>query len=679
MKLTEQQQQVFGQLQAFMKSDASVFILQGYAGTGKTTMIKQIADFISKSHRLFLMAPTGRAAQVLAKKTGYEASTIHKAIYNFNEIIIKKEVSDIADSDFIFLFPITVFNDNNIVAIVDEASMLCSKEREHELFQFGTDNLMNDLLTFVRPSFGGKVIFVGDPAQLPPVGEPKSQALEPSFFEDKGYRVMQATLTEVIRQDKDSTILKNSMQIRNLLNVEKRNHLVLEEKDGEVESLPIDEMLGKYLETRKQLDAKDSLLICYSNMTAAKYNANVRASLYGEKDAPLRVGDIVLLVHNNYYLDRMNGEILPILQVGEKTMQSAPVYVQENGQKVRKIISLEFQSVKIANSNNEPIDCMILLNLLYNGSASITIDEHRALYINFCMRNPQLKQGTTEFANALKADKYYNCLKAKFGYAITGHKCQGGEWKKVFVDFTSRTGLNDDCLRWIYTAITRARETLYIVNLPHITPFSKFRIEPIQQCSKINEECRIIGEVEHSPYHEASAPNYLHAKYWCIKHYMEGTPYSIESVISKPYQEIYNISTPNGIERYDIRYKKGGIFMKAIPQIVSGHSAMVNLMLDDERIMPIVFNYIPSTETHDKLYKLIQSACDGHSIQITNIVEHKEDFSVVYYLRTSNTMSYIKLYIDGSGFVTYAKPMSLIGNQDYELKVLIEEIQNHFE
>lgn len=679
MKLTEQQQQVFDQLQAFMKSDASVFILQGYAGTGKTTMIKQIADYVRQSHLLYLMAPTGRAAQVLSKKTGYTASTIHKAIYNFDDIQIKKEVKDIADTDFKFIFPISLVKEGDIVVIVDEASMLSSKNSKNELFQFGTDNLMNDLLTFVRPSFGGKVIFVGDPAQLPPVDEPESQALKASFFEDKGYRVMQATLTEVIRQDKDSTILKNSMQIRNLLNVEKRNRLVFEEKDGEVESLPIDEMLGKYLETRKQSDAKDSLLICYSNMTAAKYNANVRESLYGEKDSPLRVGDIVLLIHNNYYLDRMNGEILPILQVGEKTMQSAPVYVQENGQKVRKIISLEFQSVKIANSNNEPIDCMILLNLLYNGSASITIDEHRALYINFCMRNPQLKQGTTEFANALKVDKYYNCLKAKFGYAITGHKCQGGEWKKVFVDFTGRTGLSNDCLRWAYTATTRARETLYIVNLPHITPFSKFRIEPIQQCSKINEECRIIGEVEHSPFHDVSAPIYLHAKCWCIKQYMEGTPYSIESVISKPYQEIYNISTPDGIERYDIRYKKGGIFMKAVPQIASSHSVMVNLMLDDERIMPIVFNYIPSTETHDKLYKLIQSACDGHSIQITNIVEHKEDFSVVYYLRTSNTMSYIKLYIDGSGFVTYAKPMSLIGNQDYELKVLIEEIQNHFE
>lgn len=295
------------------------------------------------------------------------------------------------------------------------------------------------------------------------------------------------------------------------------------------------------------------------------------------------------------------------------------------------------------------------------------------------MRNPHLKQGTAEFKDAIMEDEYYNCLKAKFGYAVTGHKCQGGEWAKVFVDYSGRTGLNDDCLRWAYTATTRAQKTLFVINLPHITPFSKFRIENVRQCSRINEECRVLGEVEKSPYHDASAPDYLHAKCRCIMQNMEWTPYSIDGVVSRPYQEIYNIKTPDGIERYDIRYRKGGIFTKAAPQSPSKHNEQVCLILDNERMMPLVFDYVPSDSIHEKLYNLICSACDGFSIQITNVVEHRESYNVVYYFRTSDTMSCITIYIDASGLVTYAQPMSLLGQMDEELMLLVESITNHFE
>ena len=153
MKLTQQQQQVLCKIKEFMESDASVFILCGYAGTGKTTMVKQIADYLSQTREVRLMAPTGRAARVLAKKTGYVATTIHKAIYSSAGIVAKK-VKDVADSEFKLVFPIGM-TDGSVVAIVDESSMLCSRTAEHELFQFGTDNLMDDLLTYIRPSFGG--------------------------------------------------------------------------------------------------------------------------------------------------------------------------------------------------------------------------------------------------------------------------------------------------------------------------------------------------------------------------------------------------------------------------------------------------------------------------------------------------------------------------------------------
>lgn len=677
MELTFHQHQILRQIEVFMESDASVFILRGYAGTGKTTMVKHIVDYISQSRLVALMAPTGRAARVLSEKTGYDANTIHKTIYGTGSLV-SKEVKNVAEAEFKLCFPINM-TDGKIVAVVDEASMLCSRTVEQEMFQFGTDNLMNDLLTFVRPSYGGKVIFVGDPAQLPPVGESDSQALNEAFFVEKGLKVMTGTLTEVLRQTGDSVILKNAMKIRELLNTEIRNRLVFEEKEGDVESIADGELLNKYFDERKRGGEKDNVVICFSNQSAYQYNKAIREKLYAEENPELKVGDVLMVVHNNYRLDKMNGEFVSVSYVGEKVKQTAPVYVQKGGIRQLSNITLTFQHVQVSDLKNDPMDCMLLLDLLNDGSPSLGIDRQKALYINFCMRHPHLKIGSKEFSDALLADMYCNCLKAKYGYAVTGHKCQGGEWKKVFVDYSGRTGLSNDCLRWAYTATTRARETLYIFNLPHITPFSKFRIEQVQQCSKMNPECRVIDKVEPSPFHEPSAPDYLHAKCRCVMENMEYTPYNIVSVVSKPYQEMYYIKTPDGVECYDIRYKKGGVFAKAVPRKDSRHNETVGMMLNSERAMPLVFNYIPSDEVHGQLYHLICSVCDELSIQMTNVVEHKEDYSVVYYFRTSDNMSYLKIYIDDSGNVTYAKPMSMAGKEDKELLLLIQYIQNYCE
>lgn len=677
MELTQQQNRVFERIKAFMDSDASVFILRGYAGTGKTTMVKVIADYLAQSRDVKLMAPTGRAARVLAAKTGREAVTIHKAIYE-KACVVSKNVKDIAESEFKFVFPVHKNEkEGNVVAIVDEASMVCSRKIEHELFVFGTDNLMEDLLSFVRPDFGGKVIFVGDPAQLPPVGEPVSNALRAEYFEMWKLEVMEEELTEVLRQKGDSIILKNAMMIRDLLKKEKRNCLVFEEKENDVETVPSGDFLNKYLDYRKQSSRQDSVVICYSNKAASKYNRDIRTSLYGE-DVPLRVNDILLITQNNYRLGRMNGEFVPVLDIGARTQQSAPVYAQVGSERKRIVVTINFVQVTVPDGNNVPMQCMLIEDLLTSDKATISIDENRALYINFCMRNPHLKQGTEEFAEKLMSDEFYNAIRAKYGYAVTGHKCQGGEWGKVFVDYTDRTGLSDDCLRWAYTATTRAQKTLYVTNLPHVTPFDKFRIEPIQKCKNMDAECRVIGDVEPTPFHAENAENYLKAKFHCINYNMEGTPYSILSVISRPFLEIYQIQTPTGTDRFDIHYKAGGIFQPAVPISRNEHTQLILMLLNSERMLPFVLNYKPSDEMHEKLYNLIRSACDGLCIQITNVVEKNTNFYVTYYMRTSDTFSYIRVYIDDNGFVTYAKPISMLGSDDSELAALINEINNHF-
>lgn len=677
MELTAQQNKVFEQIKAFLNSDASVFVLRGYAGTGKTTMVKEVARYISQSRQLTMMAPTGRAARVLFAKTGYKATTIHKAIYE-KAHLVPKRVKDVAESEFKFVFPIRKSDkEGDIVAIVDEASMVCSRKIEHELFIYGTDNLMDDLLTYVRPNFGGKVIFVGDPAQLPPVGESVSSALSTEYFREKGLKVVEAELTEVLRQKGDSIILKNAMMIRDLLNKDKRNQLVFEEQKDDVETVPPEQFLDKYIDYRKVSEKHDSVIICYSNKSASRYNRDIRKALYGE-DVPLRVNDILLITQNNYRLNRMNGEFVPVLSVGARTQQSAPVYIQRGGAKQRIIITLNFVQVTVTDGDGNEMLCMLLEDLLTSDKATISIDENRALYINFCMRHPELKPGTGAFAEALLSDEYYNAIRAKYGYAVTGHKCQGGEWDKVFVDYTDRTGLNDDSLRWAYTATTRAQKTLYVTNLPHITPFSKFRIEHIQKCKNIASEFRILDEVPSTPFHGENSANVVRAKFYCISKNMEYSPYKIINVQSRPYLEIYTIQTPDGVDRYDLYYKAGNIFQPAKSTSPNQHTPLIAMMLNEERGMSCKFNYIPSDESHSKLFDLIRSACDTISVQITNVVEHIEDFSTIYYMRTSGTFSYIKVYINADGFITYAKPMSLKGKEDGELSAIIEIINSHF-
>lgn len=669
MQLTTKQQEVLSLVEAFLKSDSSVFILKGYAGTGKTTMVKQIADLALQKDIVVLMAPTGRAARVLGKKTGYEASTIHRCIYDSAHIKLKP-ASNIAETQFKLIFPIVAMT-NKVVAIVDESSMVSSKTMEQELFQFGTDNLLNDLMTFVRPSFAGKVIFVGDPAQLPPVGDSKSQALNADYFRNLGLKVEETELTEVLRQDSDSMILKNAMQIRDLLKEAKRNHLVFEERKGEVESVPVGEIIDRYMAIGKEASDGKSVIIAYSNRKVSEYNKEIRERKFGGS-VPLQNNEPLMVLRNNYHVNLMNGDFTRVVRLGNVVQQSAPVYVQKGGKKERVIITIDFIDAVVIDGKGDTILCYLILNLLDNDQPCLSIDEQRALYINFCIRHPELKQGSLEFQNELIADPYYNALQVKYGYAVTGHKCQGGEWEYAFVDYDGRTGLSDDCLRWSYTATTRAQKTLFVANLPHITPFSKFRIDDITMMKKISPDFRVFGTLEASPFHKDTDPDFLRAKYQCIKHNMDYSPYQIISVTSKPYREIYEIQTPDSVERYDLMYKGGGVFLPSTGTATTSHTVMIKMMLDDERAMPVVCHYVPSEESFIKLYTYIRSACDEMDIKILNVIERKSEYYVDYYFSTSGTTSCLKVYINADGFITYAKPMSFLGKEDEQFVRLID-------
>lgn len=680
MILTEQQKQVLEKVDAFLSSDCPVFILKGYAGTGKTTIIKNICSLIASKREFWLAAPTGRAARVLQNKVGFPASTIHKLIYSDCHTVLKEKKENnigavVKNSYFEYYFSVNQCFSRGVV-IVDEASMVTSHFIDHEILHFGTDNLMNDLITFARLSFGGKIIFVGDPAQLPPFGEEKSQALNADFFRTRGLDVCEAELTEVLRQVGISAILQNAMSVRNLLGNEQRNRFSMTLKHGEVEKLSNGSLVNRYVAERQASGRNNCVLIAYSNEMVRGYNADVRQRLLGDASCPLRAGEVLIVVQNNYKLGKMNGDFVEVAEVGNIVSRNVPIYVDSGGVPMKKYVPLNFIHVKIANQNEW---CWLYSDLLFNSNPSLTIEESKAFFIDFKIRHHGLKPETQEFANKLRDDEFYNCLRAKFGYAVTGHKCQGGEWGNVFVDFSSRTGLSDDCLRWAYTAITRATKHLYFVNMDNITPFTRFRIDSIDSCSKISEECMVTKTGCKSPFHGDIHSDFLHSKCCCVIDNMKGTPYSVVRVSSNQYMESYLVKTPDGMERYDVRYKKGGLFSKAVAFNKSKHNEAVCNLIDDESGLLSDFDYRPSNDVYREIYDLVSSACISTSVRLTNVVEHPEDYSCMYYFATSNTKSYLKVYIDKSGFVTYAKPMSLIGANDHELSLLIEEIERRFE
>lgn len=651
----------------------SVFILKGYAGTGKTTMIRTIIEEIkNREKKPILMAPTGRAARVLETKNSWEASTIHRCIYELDTIETKEGSDDIR-----FIFPLKNQEDEakDHICIVDESSMIGTREVENELFEFGTGSLLNDLLTFVAPNRGGKIIFVGDPMQLSPVGDNVSNALDKKYFEGIGLNAMMAELTDVVRQGAGSAILSNAMKVRRLIDSQQRNNLVFDRKENEVIDLEGYNMPNQLLSLYPKPEIGQSVIITYSNRQARDYNYAVRESLYPNQKQ-IVVGDILQVVSNNYNLDVMNGDFVKITAIiGDTEFQSAPVYINIGGERMQHKITLAFRNVRIRLDNDQEKSCKIIESMLDDTDPNLTFEQIQALYINFCMRYPQLKRGSQKFTEYLKADPYFNALRVKYGYAITGHKSQGGEWNTVFVDYTGRTGLNTDCLRWTYTVTTRASHTLYGFNMPNVTPMSKLQVAPIIKAGKPREEYLSFTDVPETPFHSKDAPNNLKAKYWVVSDELKTEGCTITNVESKQYCEWYYMEDNNGINHMvQCYYNKAGVFTRYNAGDSSEGIIRILALMQTNMTMLCSFRYVPTSDVLQTLYNHMESICSDFGIKITNIVEYIPNYCVYYYLQGSGTYSCIQFYITKDGFISYAQPFSDLGNNDNLLKEVIERL-----
>ena len=701
MELTHQQQEALRQILDFVRSgDKSVFILKGYAGTGKTTMIKSLIPELQKLGKsVSLMAPTGRAAKVLQDKTGFAASTIHRAIYAFDkmQVVRHDEKGEMVNTNHTqehgikskgvdnlqFWFSLKNHNadeePSKAVYIIDESSMISSKAANNESLHFGSDVLFDDLLTFAQLSLGGKIIFVGDPAQLPPVGDNQSVALEESYFEEKGLGVSSYVLKEVLRQNGESAILQNAMMIRDILGTETRNNLCFNRKAGEVEDLTATEVANSFYENNPTPNIGDSIILCYTNSLAKDYNDALRRRYFpGNKG--LMPGDILQVVKNNVNpglgIAVFNGEFVRVLEVSDKVeTQTAPVWTDVSGKRDSVPISLDFRDTVLQLHDGNQIKCKIIDTLLSSRDPNLTHLQTIALYINFKMRHNELRNNEEAFKEALMQDPYFNALQVKYGYAITGHKSQGGEWETAYVDYSGRTGLKNDSLRWAYTTTTRASKMLYGVNMPAITPMSGLKCNSIIKYQKPSKEAFSYADANDLYLLPASASTAQKQKCLCVQNQLNLEGYLLQSITCCQYDDKYLIATPSGEVTIDCYYNGSGMYTRYCPQTKLPENEELMTILENEQGMEFDINYTPSNDSFKMLFSKMQSLCDDLDITITNVVEHLQQYYVMYYLKTSGRFSQIQFYFKGNQTLTHAIPSSDLGSDDEKLQNLLNALQ----
>ena len=433
--------------------DRKAFLLCGYAGTGKTSLISALVRTMEQLERkTVLLAPTGRAAKVFSSYSGQSAHTIHKCIYRQKSIM---------DSS---VFTLSENRMHNTLFIVDEASMISNESNA----MTGAGGLLDDLIEFVYSGCGCSLLLLGDTAQLPPVGEWQSPALTESYLRSMFLNVKSVELKQVMRQLNDSGILFNATMLREKIENEDAYCLPKVELKGfpDICSVHGDELIESIETCYDRTGVEETIILCRSNKRANVYNEGIRRRiLYREEE--LSRGDMLMIVKNNYYWREVLGredkallEKLDFIANGDMAQ-----IVRVHG--VEEMYGFRFADVTLSMIDYEDceIDVKIMLNTLTSESPSLTREENERLFNAVWEDYPEIRSKRKRMEE-IRKNPYYNALQVKYGYAVTCHKAQGGEWKRVFVDqgYVGEDMINPDYYRWLYTAFTRASEKLYLVN-----------------------------------------------------------------------------------------------------------------------------------------------------------------------------------------------------------------------
>ena len=436
--------------------DNDILVVNGYAGTGKTTAVSAVISVLKEyGTKCILLAPTGRAAKVLSSYSGQQAYTIHKHIYR------QKSVGGDGFGQF-SLFP---NKDKQALFVVDEASLIgIEAGQQQSTAAFGSGNLLDDLISFVRSGVECKLILIGDSAQLPPVGLDASPALLREYMSMHG-GVEFAELTTVVRQQMQSGILHNATIVRYMISELENGVGVMDicdlglQIDGfdDVERISGGDLIEKIGDAYSNYGEDETVILCRSNKRAIKYNLGVRSTVQFKEERLVR-DDKLMIVKNCYqFVEDVEG--MDYIANGDiAKLQKISKFEERYG--------LHFAQARISfpDYDDQEITAKVILDTLESESASLTYEQSNALYqgVNEDYAHITSKKKRYE---AVREDKYYNALQLKYANAVTCHKSQGGQWKCVFVDnaFWQEDVTVDD-LKWLYTALTRATEKVYLVN-----------------------------------------------------------------------------------------------------------------------------------------------------------------------------------------------------------------------
>ena len=433
----------------FLRNTDSIFLLKGYAGTGKSSLIGALVKTMTAlQQKSVLMAPTGRAAKVFAAYAGHAAYTIHKKIYRQKRF--SNEPSGFAPVDN--LYKDTLF-------IVDEASMISNDGVDS--FIFGSGRLLDDLIQYVYSGENCRLLLIGDSAQLPPVMQDESPALQADVLKGYGLDVYEKTLTQIARQSENSGILYNATLLRKALDEEKVGVYPKLKLDGFTDIVRVsgEELIDEISASYDNVGMKETNIISRSNKRSNIYNEGVRNRiLYREEE--LSAGDLLVISKNNYYWTEKieqvdflaNGEIVEVVRIRKTT----------------ELYGFRFCDVLIRHADYDiELEVKILFDTLHSDYASLSKERSDELFYNILEDYSDIPTKAGKMQK-MKIDPYYNALQVKYGYAMTCHKAQGGEWQNVFLDlgYVPEEYLDVNFFRWLYTAFTRAKKKLYLINLP---------------------------------------------------------------------------------------------------------------------------------------------------------------------------------------------------------------------
>jgi exodeoxyribonuclease-5 len=451
---TASQAELFKKLNDFIVNknefDPLTFIIKGYAGTGKTTVISTLIKILpSFGYKTQLLAPTGRAAKVMANYAKKKAFTIHKKIY--------RQINNPHTGSLVFQRMNNIATET--IFIIDEASMITDEA------DFGQNSLLTDLIEYVFTNpenghTGNKIIFVGDTAQLPPVGKTLSPALSKDYISSEFHiEVQDHELTDVMRQDLNSGILYNATELRNLLLTHSK-----EIKFNTKSFKDFYKMTGEKVEDGMQyayrkFGKEDTILLTRSNKSAVIYNEFVRRNILYQEDE-ISSGDLLMIVRNNYHwLEEdspagflANGDFVEVMKIKKEEELHGHRFMQ---------VTLRLCDYE----DHPPIEAKILLDTLHSSESALNKESGKKLYDSVCEDYQHISKKKDRM-EAIKKDPYLNALQVKFAYALTCHKSQGGQWKAVFVDqgYLKEDQIDQEYIRWLYTAITRATHEIFLVN-----------------------------------------------------------------------------------------------------------------------------------------------------------------------------------------------------------------------